>query len=222
MPPPTVEGDIEGAVALGLANGREDLVGLTHMLTSAIPDGVACTATWTRAGPDSYCMSIDQAEFKQHLTFHRQDDGFEVEFGLLVISRRERRRGYTKRLIRNLTHAFSRLGVRYVRTHANDEDGAIAWAKLGARPDDADRERAALLTRLDAEHARLGIAEVYVEGMAEVIMNAPDALLMRSVAAMVGEAGEPLGERLLKHHGWAAHWDLHDPELQSWLREKVG
>jgi hypothetical protein len=214
-------GDVDGAIAFGLANGPDELAHLTSMLASAIPDGIEFIATWAVRGT-SCALAIDHPNWKLQQTFHRVESGLEVEFGMLVIDETSRRRGFTKRLIRNLAVAYGALGIRYVRTYANHVDGAIAWAKLGARPQAPEQQRDALLARLAAEHQALGIGAEYLETLTGVIDSSSDKLLFRNVAAVVGENGEPLGERLLRHHGWQAYWDLHDPELRSHLKDVVG
>ena len=166
-PPPELEGDLDEAIAFGLAHDLAGLRHLTAMLTSAIV--VPCTARWT-VDPDRVCtLAVDHPEAKLLQMFHRTHSGLELEFGLLELPRSDRRQGYGRRMVRNLAIVLRELGVRYVKAYAGNTDGAIVWAKLGASPVDPEAERASLLRRLQERYAELGIDESYLEDFAEVI-----------------------------------------------------
>ncbi|MGA0601449.1 hypothetical protein ACO2Q3_12165 [Caulobacter sp. KR2-114] len=220
--PPTLAGNPEAAVAFGLADDLDGLMDLTRMIAAVIPDDIDCTATWTVPSRGRCVLAIDLPEWKLQQTFHRLPHGLEVEFDMLVLAATSRRRGFTKRLIRNLAIAYARLRVAYIKVLANHIDGALVWARLGAQPLDAEYERTRLLERLVNDHETLGIAVEYLEDLYRTIERTPAPSLMRQVAAFEGEKGEPLGEMLLRNHAWQAYWDPRDPDLYNHLKDVVG
>lgn len=217
VPAPEMAGQPEDAISFGLARDIEDLALLTRMIAVIVPMQETPIVTWRCEGESVCAMEMMHAEVRQQLQFNKRDDGMELEFGALTIEENHRRRGYSKRLARNLTLVMEQLGIRYLKTFASD-DGAITWAKLGAYPQNPSEERGRLIERILSGNRAWGIPVKYRESMRALVEEAPNELIMRRVVAAVGDRDDPIGEKLLRQCSWLAYWDLQNPEIQTYLR----
>lgn len=222
-PAPTLAGDVEGAIAFGLAADEAGLSLLTSMLCSGLPAEIECKARWLREGTNTCAVFVEQDEFKYHQSFRRTEDGsLRVDQGYFWLREDLRRQGSAKRLVRNLVHVYDQLGIRHVEVFAGLEDGGITWAILGARPKDPDSERELLLERASQLARELRLDEDLHEAIAEIISEASDEELMQRAVRIRLEDGTRFGELLLDRREWAGFWDLGDEAQRTYLQRTLG
>ena len=222
-PPPTMGGDVTGAISFGLAVSVEELSRLTAMICSGIPGEIQCRPIWAAEGANGFSLSVMSHDVQYSQTFHRTYEGLAVDHAYFRLPEDSRARGFAKRLVRNLVIAYDELGVRHVDIFAGLENGGYTWAKLGARAKDPALQLECLKDRLSKSIEAGRIPRAYEQLIIDELSVASGADLMYRAATLRTEdgGGFDFGKELLVGHSWEGYWDLRDSTLRAHLRETV-
>ncbi len=190
------------------------------MICAGLPDDAPCHAIWSVRG-DTLEMKVVSEVSAIQQTFVRHDQGYAVKQDFLQLHPNYYKRGYARRLARNLLILYDTLGVDEATTTANHIAGSYVWARFGARPKDPEYVRGMLSYQLGVSIRSEQIDESFREGCMEVILQTPEEDLMYEVAMMEGEDGSSIGEILLLPLSWEAYWDVRCPTFRKFIKEKL-